>query len=135
MYESKFEPIKLLPVTEEAKKKLKQRPGFTEHSIPFPLSSTPPHQWISPFERKWKEIGGGVNVWFDGGTLNLVCDLENVANVVEVIKQAIAQASHYTQHLIDEEARKAEEGRKRAQEADGERMRVINEALDKIDYS
>lgn len=135
MYQSKFEPIKLLPITEEAKKKLKKLPGRTEYDIPFPLSATPPIGWEPIFKSRWEQIGGGVNVWLEGATLHLTCDLENVATVVKVIKQAIDAANKSTQYKIDEELRRQEEGRKRLGEERANELRAINEALDKIDYS
>jgi hypothetical protein len=135
---AEFEPIRILPITEEDKKRVKKEDTSStknHYVIPFRLSAEPPQGWPEIFAGVWKASGGGVQAWLKGEELRLVCPLENVSNVLPVLKSAVASANERHQNLLNKKAAEEADARKREEEAKQAEGRAIDAALDKLDFS
>jgi hypothetical protein len=135
---AKFEPIRILPITEEDKKKVKKEDSSSTkdyYVVPFRLSAEPPRGWPEIFAEVWKASGGGVQAWLNGRELRLVCPLENVSDMLPLLKSAAASANERHQNLLNKKAAEEAEAKKKEEEAKQAEKRAIDAALDKLDFS
>jgi hypothetical protein len=137
MLSGKFKHLKILPLSEKERKRLKE----SAHSetklyiIPFSLSAQPPPGWPEIFNLAWYQLSGRVPVRLDKNVLQLTCTLDSLPSVFNSLKAAVSATNEKYEAKLRQDADEQAATRLRQQETKRTAEHAVDAALDKLDYS
>ncbi len=137
MLPGKFKPLKILPLADKERRKLKEsaRNEPKLYTIPFSLSALPPSGWSELFNLAWYQLGNNVPVRLSQNVLQLTCPLDSLPAVFNSLKTAIAATNEKYEAKLRREFDDQNATRLRQQETQRAAEQSVDAALDKLDYS
>ena len=137
MLSGKFKPLKILPLADKERKRLKESAHSEPklYTIPFSLSASPPSGWPELFKLAWYQLGGNVPARLNQNVLQLTCTLESLPAIFNTLKAAIAATNEKYEAKLRRDVDEQTATRLRQQETKRTAEHAVDAALDKLDYS
>lgn len=137
MLSGRFKHLKILPLAERERRRLKESAHSETklYTIPFSLSAQPPHGWSEIFNLAWYQLSNQVPVRLHKDVLQLTCTLDLLPSVFNNLKAAVAAANERYETKLRRDADELAATRLRQQETKRTAEHAVDAALDKLDYS